>query len=364
MQNQDLLRVSEPYLGKNANTYITDVLESGWLSPGGKYCRQLRHLVSEANNGCHVVLTNSGTSALEVAIAALARVRRLNGGTVVVPAYTCPDCAMAVLKAGFKVSVADVDPVRLGITPESLEAVVTPDCVGVMLVHIYGMGVDRKVYEVARKHGLFVVDDAAEAYGIRIDGLSTLELADVVCTSLRGDKTVPVGTGGLVMTRHEGIAGIAAGLVGLNSCGGMGRYRTHDSCLSYEYPELLAALACAQLEDYDAVVTKRWDVVYWYVRAGLSSPFRPGDVPWKMPVRVPDAEEAIFRLAQAGIEASPPFQPLPRLGFGTQPVPRQGYGTPPLPVVVAEQCANSVIGLPLHPKLTVSQVTKIVEALQ
>jgi len=346
-----MIRVSEPYIGGNALHYVAQVLERGWLSPGGVFAERFREMLAERFHGARITLANSGTSAIETALRAVARVTGIVGGEVVVPVYTCPDTAFAVTRAGFTPVFADIDPVRLCLTAETLRAALTRATVGVVPVHIYGMACGVEVYEAARAARVFVVDDAGGAFGATVQGVPLVDLADAVCYSLRGEKLLPIGTGGVIATRHAGIHGMATSLIGLNSCDGWQRYRTLDVSLSYEYPEILAALGCAQLEAFEESLARRWQVVQWYAESGCTHPFREGDAPWKFPLRCGQAWTVFSRLLEAGVEASPPFTPLYRL--------RPFAQAATLPV--AETLSRELLALPLHSRLEREDVAEIVK---
>lgn len=359
------IEVNRPFVALNALAYIKQVLESSWLSPGGPMAHAFEAKLGEYVGG-QAMLVNSGTSALEMAIRAAARVYGVKEGSIVVPAYTCPDCAISVIKAGFKPVFADVDPQRLCITAESLEmvAAAVKDVVGVMVIHLYGMTPALDVYQVARSRGIFIVDDVAEGIGARPGGFNLLDLTDVAITSLRGEKPLPTGTGGVVMTRHEGIAGMVQSMVGLNSPKGFNRYYTFDMAYSYEYPELLAALGLAQLEMYPAMVQERRALAQQYREAGVTHYFDTStDIPWKLPVRVMDSRKAWETARLAGVEVSPPHWPLHQLPFlrkyhQISPTVTSKYMLP-----VSESLRAKMVAFPLWPGMTPEQVGRVVSVV-
>ena len=361
------MRVSEPYVTDQAIELVTDALRSRYLSPRGHFSRRFEWELSRANDDCFVKLMNSGTSALEVALLALKHVMGLSGGVVVVPAYTCVDTAMAVLKAGFRIAFADVDAQRLCVTPETLEAAWTPEVVGALVVHVYGMAVGIETYRYLRSKSAFIVDDAAEAYGVTVSGHHLTDLADAVAFSFRGDKPLPVGTGGAVLTKHSGVAGMLEALVGLNSPRGWQRYWVLSSGMSYEFPDVLSAVGIGQLGGFEESLRRRWEVVGWYVRHGLPSPFRQGDVPWKFPVWVRDAACTAERLRKAAVETSPPFTPLHKLPMFHN-VREMGAHevvyVQRMVLPVAERCWRMLLALPLHPFVEEEDVVRIVEVVR
>lgn len=350
-----MIPVNKPYIGKNAKAYVADVLSGDWLSPSGPYWRRFRNGLVE-RFGANVVMTNSGTSALEVALRAVARVYGKSGGKIVVPGFTCPDVAVSVIKSGFTPIYADVHRTRMSITAEHLKQALSRDgnsAIGVILVHQWGMAVDPTVYEAARAAGLFIVDDQAEGLGARPGGFDVLSLTDVLITSLRGDKPLPVGGGGLMLTKHAGIYGVADAIVGMNSPGGFLRYHSSDMPLSYEFPEIMAAVGLAQLEDYDDQLKLRRDVLRRYEQAGLASAFTENDVPWKMPLFTSvGAMAAWTTFRENGVEVSPPPPPLYTLAFLGKSDQRR--------LENCEMLSKYCIALPIYPSMSDSDLNAIV----
>lgn len=348
--------VSRPYINRErAKQYTGQVLAGDWLSPHGPYWEAARDMLGEAFNA-KVVLTNSGTSALEAALRAVGKTYGRNGGKILIPAHTCPDVAVAVLKSDFRPVFVDIAPPRLTVTAETLNAAIwsNRDAVGVILVHQYGMPPEAEAYHVALKQGLFIIDDQAECLGACLsEGYEPLSLSDALITSFRGDKPLPVGGGGAMFTRHEGVYGVANAIVGMNSPGQHLRLYSADMPLSYEMPEILCALLCAQLEAYQENIAKRWEVVKLYEKCGLTSPFAGGDIPWKFPV-VDERLDGLECWAQFNanrIEVAPPYAPLYSIPFLAR------YRQNHLPN--AEWIWRHSAGLPIYPDMSEEDVARV-----
>ncbi len=360
--------VNKPYIAPNAAAYVNDALNSQWLSPGGPMARAFAEKLGEYVGG-KAVLVNSGTSALEMAIRAAARVYGKTSGSIIVPTYTCPDCAIAVIKAGFRPVFADIDEQFFSLTATTLEPLLkgVRDVVGVMIVHLYGIAALPSIYDMCRAHGLFIVDDVAEGLGVRPGGHNLLDLTDVAITSLRGEKPLPVGTGGVVMTRHEGIEGLVKSMVGLNSPGAFNRYYTVDMAYSYEFPETLAALGLAQLEVYPQMVQARrqLDAHYQTTIFGETddSELDDTDVPWKFPVVVDDSREAWAAARQAGVEVSPPHWPLHQLPF-LRDCHAKTQAVSKWTLEAAEWAHEHIVAYPLWPGMDDEQIERVVAQIE
>lgn len=359
------IQVSVPYVAEQAKRNVATVLGGNWLSPNGSFSEQFAAMLGGEMIG-KAVLTNSGTSALEIAIRAVSRTYGVSRGGIVVPTFTCPDCAVTVIKAGFIPIFCDVDRERHVMRASDLEAVFNWDydgleIVGVMPIHLWGMTPELAVYHEARRRGLFIVDDIAEAFGARPQGSSLLDLTDVACTSFRGEKPLPIGTGGAIFTRHEGVYGLAKSMIGLNSPGGFNRLVSFDMAFSYEFPELLAAFGLGQLEGYSNAKHDRWGVLKAYQNAGLAIPFRQAsDIPWKLPVHLPDAFAAWQMAADAGIETTPPHLPLHQMGYLAHRYGKWNDRT----LSNAEWLREHALMFPLHPFMTDEDVAWIAKAIK
>jgi dTDP-4-amino-4,6-dideoxygalactose transaminase len=153
----------------------------------------------------HVFLLSSGTAALTVALQALARLSPRR--SVVLPAYTCYSVPAAVMKAGLRPVLCDVDPDTLDYDAPQLERAVTGDTLCAIGHHLFGIpsNIDR-LTAVCRAHGAFVVEDAAQAMGVEWEGRPLGTLGDVGIFSLGRGKTITCGSGGVIVTRSAAVA--------------------------------------------------------------------------------------------------------------------------------------------------------------
>lgn len=357
-----MIPVSRPYRSQGLAEKLSQFQEGNWFSPNGPISTNFKRALSEAY-GSHVVLTNSGTSALEVAIRGLSMVYNRQGGRIIVPAYTCPDCAVAVLKSGFSPAFADVDRQRMTVTAETLEKSYTDydDVVGVMLVHLWGMTPPLEVYAWARHRGLFILDDVAECLGSRPDGQDVLTLSDAAATSFRGDKPMPIGVGGAVLTRHDGVFGVANAVAGMNSPGGFNRLYSYAMPLSYEMSEVQAAVGLAQFAEYEERQRERWRVLAAIERA-VTHCFRPGDIPWKLPVETKDARQAWLTCRGLGVETTPPHAPLYSLPFLRDH--RSGAMRCGHVLKNTSWLYSHSLALPILPDMTEEEIDRVVRAWQ
>jgi dTDP-4-amino-4,6-dideoxygalactose transaminase len=198
-----------PVVGEEERRAIARVLDRGVLS--GPYAPESRALEEEFASfvgAKHCLFTHCGTSALVVALAACG-VRA--GDEVLVPAYSFVATPLAVLLAGAIPVFVDVDATTGCIDPSAAEAAITAHTRALMPVHMHGCAADmRELLDVAQRHDLVVVEDAAQAHGARFDGCPVGALGTAGGFSLQSSKNLPAGEGGLFVTNHDAVADLAA----------------------------------------------------------------------------------------------------------------------------------------------------------
>jgi perosamine synthetase len=201
------------------------------------------------------LLTNSGTAALHCAVVA-AGVRP--GDEVIVPAFSFVASPMAVLQAGARPIFCDIDPRTYTLDPSLIEERVTERTRAVMPVHVHGLPADMdEIRAIADRHGLLVIEDAAQAHGALYRGVRTGGLGHVAGFSLNGSKHLAAGEGGLLVTNDEQalLAARRLAIFGEDTPPtGPGQYRaywSHGLGWNYRAHELTAALARSQLQRVD-----------------------------------------------------------------------------------------------------------------
>jgi perosamine synthetase len=240
---------------------VSAVVEKGLLS--GARLPAVAGLEKEWARRCearHCVATNSGTAALHCAVVA---VGLEPGDEVIVPALTFVASAFAVAQHGAVPSFADIDPQTFTLDPARTEECVGPRTRAIMAVHVHGMPADMDGLEaVAGRHGLKVIEDAAQAHGATYRGRAAGSLGDCAAFSLNATKGLVGGEGGLFVTEDEEMARAARRLCVFGEdvekrVGPAGAdYRSHGLGWNYRCAPLAAALARAQLLRLDEVTAR------------------------------------------------------------------------------------------------------------
>ncbi len=182
---------------------IQEVLSTGQLTLG-KYGAEFEQKFARMCGVDHGIAVNSGTSALEIILRAL----RVEGKDVLVPTNTFFATAAALVHAGGNPVLVDMDPESFGVRPEDVEAALTPNTVGAIVVHIGGI-VSRQMpalVDLARRKGIWLVEDAAHAHGSSFQGKSAGAFGVASSFSFYPTKVMTSGEGGLIVTQDSKIA--------------------------------------------------------------------------------------------------------------------------------------------------------------
>jgi perosamine synthetase len=203
-----MLRLSVPHLDESAITAATRVLRSGFLVHGEEG-QAFEREIQDWLHVRHAVLVSSGTAALHLTLLAQGIG---SGDAVLIPDFTFPATGNAVLLAGARPVLVDVDPNTYCMTPATLRAAVDawrgpPRLRAVMPVHEFGCPVDMGgILEIARSHRLAIIEDAACALGACINETFAGTFGEAGCFSLHPRKTLTTGEGGIVVTNDEPLA--------------------------------------------------------------------------------------------------------------------------------------------------------------
>ncbi|MFC0532430.1 DegT/DnrJ/EryC1/StrS family aminotransferase [Phytohabitans kaempferiae] len=245
-----------PPLDDAQRALLLSIAESGkWGATQGPHCDDFARRFAERSAAPHAVPLGNGTLALFVALRALG-VRP--GDEVVVPAYTFVACATSVLLAGAVPVVVDVDPDHLHLGPEAVEAAITPRTRAVMPVHLAGSPADMApLTALARRHGLAVVEDCAQAHGARYRDQPVGGIGDAGTFSFQSSKAMTAGEGGLVVCRDPEVYRRIWSLCNVGRRLGGAWYEHPEIGWNLRLTELQAALLLPWLDRLDAEIDRR-----------------------------------------------------------------------------------------------------------
>lgn len=372
----DRIPVNEPDVGALEIEYVTRAVTSGWISSAGPYLDEFERRWAAYCQRKQGVAVSNGSTALVVALRCL---DLQPGDEVIIPSFTIMSCASAVVECGAIPVAVDVDPFTWTLDPAAAEAAVTPRTRAIMPVHIYGHPADMDAFDaLAERHGLAIVEDAAEAHGAEY--LSTRgstptwrkagSFGRLSCFSFYANKIVTTGEGGMVLVDDDALAARARSL--RNLCFGARRFRHADLGYNFRLTNLQAALGVAQLDRIDDLVARKREQGARYLRLladvpGVQLPVERDwarNVYWMFGVvlhdDVPmDAEQCSARLLELGVETRPFFWGLhDQVALSSRGLPGR------FPCPVTDRLARRGLYLPSGMTLTSEQAERSVAALR
>ena len=362
--------VAAPDLSGNEEAYASEAIRSSWISSTGPFVERFEREFAAACGTSSALGVCNGTIALHLALLALG-VRP--GDEVLVPALTYVATANAVRYLGGEPVFVDVDPATWCIDPAKLEDAITRRTRGIVAVHLYGHPADMDaINRVAGIHGLWVVEDAAEAHFATYKGRPVGGLADIATFSFYGNKLITSGEGGAVTVSDSRLELRARTLRG-QGMDPSRRYFFPVTGYNFRLTNVACALLCAQLERREAIVGRRREVFDAY-RSGLAGVagigFQPVaewavPAPWLFCIAVhPEAygrtrDELVKQLETEGIETRPFFIPL-----NTLPPFREGALQRRDTVPIAEALGGSGLNLPTFGALTRDDQARVIDAVR
>jgi perosamine synthetase len=359
--------VAEPALPGNVQKYVLDCIESTWISSAGQYVDRFEAAFAEFCGVRHAMSCCNGTAALHLALLALGVGP---GDEVIVPTLTYVATANAVTYCGATSVFVDSEVETWNMDPALIEAAITPRTRGIVVVHLYGHPVDMDpVLTLAKRHGLFVVEDAAEAHGAEYRGKRAGSLADIATFSFYGNKIITTGEGGMVTTADGDLARSVRQLKGQ----GMDperRYWFPIVGYNYRMTNIAAAIGLAQMENAAWHLERRLAIAASYRErlrdvSGISwqreQPWAK-HAWWMFTILLDEGapvgrDQLMADLYERGIETRPVFYPIHSLPPYADPSRSEDFP-------VADGIAARGLNLPTSATLTEDDIEYVCGALQ
>ncbi|MCG5218432.1 DegT/DnrJ/EryC1/StrS aminotransferase family protein [Streptosporangium soli] len=245
-----------PPLDDGQRKLVTEVLDSGlWGATQGSVCNDLAAAFADRSGVPYGVTVGNATLGL---FAALRGLGVGPGDEVIIPAYTFVACATSVLLTGATPVIVDVDPVDLHLSAQAVEAAVTSETAAIMPVHLAGSPADMDaITAVARRHGLVVVEDCAQAHGALYHGRPVGGLGDAGVFSFQASKAMTAGEGGVIVCREAGAHGAIWSACNLGRRLGGEWYGHPEVGWNLRLTEIQAALLLPWLDRLESEIARR-----------------------------------------------------------------------------------------------------------
>jgi dTDP-4-amino-4,6-dideoxygalactose transaminase len=353
---------------------VLETVRSGWWSMGPRV-EEFERDFAEFCGAPHAVAVANGTAALHLGLLAVGCGR---GDEVIVPSLNFVAAANAIVHTGAEPVFCDiVGPDELNLDPADVEAAVGPQTKAVVVLHYAGVPCAMgEISEIAERHGLVIVEDAAHAPGASLRGRMCGTLGRVGCFSFFANKNLPLGEGGMIVTSDDDLVKQlrllrSHGMTTLTWDRHRGHASSYDVVLpgfNYRLDEVRAVLGLVQLRRLPEENAARGRIIARYRKAlagayGLTMPFSGGDgerisshhlAVTLLPENA-DRDEVRTGLAAAGIQTSVHYPPIHTF--------TQYRSAEQRPLPQTDALAQRILTLPLYGRMTEQQVDAVIEAL-
>ena len=312
--------IYKPFIDKTEEDLVNDCMKSTWISSKGSYIKKFEEQIKKYVKADYCTTTSSGTTALHLAMLAL------NIGQddeVITTNFTYVASTNAILHVGAKPIFCNIKSDNLNIDVDSIESKITQKTKAILYTNVYGFLCDYdRLNKIAKKHGLFLIEDAAESFGAIYKNNMSGTLGDISTFSFFGNKTITTGEGGMVLCKNlQHYNKIKK----LKNQGNSERTYFHD-VLGYNYrmTNIQAAIGIGQLNKVDKILSLKKGLYHNY-KSNLENKVRfvhelegTESSYWMTPIIFDSQskrEKVEIKLKENSIETRPLFTPIDQLPF-------------------------------------------------
>lgn len=356
-----------PEIRGNEWKYIKDCLDTNWVSSVGSYVNKFEDDFAKYIGAKKAVVTMNGTAAIHLALLALGIGK---GDEVIVSSLTFISPVNAIKYVGAEPVFADICEDTWVMDADKIEQLITPKTKAIMPVHIYGHPVDmKKIMDIAKKHNLYVIEDATESLGAECNGENVGTIGDIGCFSFNGNKLITTGAGGMLVTNNQELGDRAKFLSTQTKIVTDNKSFYHPEIgYNFRMPNILAAMGCAQLELIDDYIDKKRQHAKKYnellkANKNVNTPAEKEwakNAYWLYSIVLKDGygisrDELIKKLAENEIESRPFFMPIHNM----PPYKDCKHGD----MIITNKIYDNGINLPSSVGLTDKEIEKVCEII-
>ena len=354
--------IANPIIGEEEIEEVVKVLKTGFIAQGPKVA-EFEEKFAEFVGAKYGIATSSGTTALHVALLACGI---KEGDEVITTPFSFAATVNSILYTGAKPVFVDIDPKTFNIDPNKIENAITEKTKAIMPVQLYGQAADMdKINEIAKKHDLYVIEDAAQAHGSMYKDSKVGSIGDLACFSFYPTKNMTTSEGGMITTNDKELAEKAR------------IFRAHGETKRYEHAvlgynfrmtDIAAAIGLAQLKKIDEFNQKRINnaeyldenlkdvegIITPKVLSGVKHVYHQ----YTIKIKTGNRDEWVNFLNENGIGTGIHY-PIPI--YKQELYINLGYDDN---LEETENAASSVISLPIHPKINQEDLDTIIKVLK
>ena len=252
-----MIPVNTPTIYGEEIDFVIESLKAGWVSSESPYLIEFEKQMATFTNRAFGIAVSNGTAALEIAVRALGISA---GDEVILPSFTIMSCAQAVTKLGAVPVLIDSESGSWNMDIKELESKITKATKAIMVVHIYGLTTDmNQILSIAKKHGLYVIEDASEAIGQTCNGEPCGSFGDISTLSFYANKHISTGEGGMILTNNKSLEEKSKYF--RNLCFSSERRFKHEEIgWNYRMGGLQAAFGLGQLRNITKTIARKREI--------------------------------------------------------------------------------------------------------
>lgn len=357
-----MINISKPIVGEEEIDAVVDVLKSGQLAEGQKVY-EFEKMFADYCGVKYALMVSSGTAALHIALHSLGIGP---GDEVITTPFTFVATANSILMVGAIPVFVDIDENTFNIDPKKIEEKITKKTKVILTVDLYGQPCDYdEIKKIAKKHNLFIVEDAAQAVGAEYKNIKAGALGDVGCFSLYATKNIMSGEGGVLTTDSQEIYEKAYRFRGHGQPPGT-RYEYTDLGYNYHSTNIAGAIAIEQLKKIDFIISNRQNNAQSFFakinNLNITKPQEISDIKHvyhQYTLKIKNNRDKFVEYLKENGIGSGVYYPKPLHYYDYF----KSFGCEKGDLPVSEKVAEEVVSIPVHPSLNESEIDQIIEII-